>query len=216
MVSWREMSLRGKCKNVLKKNSINLNTQWGECLNTLEFHSMEFHCMEYHEMQCFTVWTEYSTYQRTGFVLHRDWCFYVSLIFIPPYSLFFLFRIHLKKVLVILDPPCIFLTFSISLSLSLIFIYVFLAVSGLSCSMRDLLLWCAGSSLRCEGFSLVVAQAGSVVEAHGLHCPATCGILVPRPGIKPKSPALEGGFLTTGPPGKSLHLFLKFPTFTDF
>ena len=26
---------------------------------------------------------------------------------------------------------------------------------------------------------------------------------VPRPGIKPTSPALEGGFLTTGPPRKS-------------
>ena len=25
----------------------------------------------------------------------------------------------------------------------------------------------------------------------------------PRPGIKPMSPALAGGFLTTGPPGKS-------------
>ena len=30
-----------------------------------------------------------------------------------------------------------------------------------------------------------------------------CGILVPPPGIGPTSPALEGGFLTTGPPGKS-------------
>ena len=30
-----------------------------------------------------------------------------------------------------------------------------------------------------------------------------CGILVPRPGIEPMSPALEGGFLTAGPPGKS-------------
>ena len=38
-------------------------------------------------------------------------------------------------------------------------------------------------------------QAGSV---------AACGILVPQQGIDPPSPALEGGFLTTGPPGKSL------------
>ena len=30
-----------------------------------------------------------------------------------------------------------------------------------------------------------------------------CGILVPRPGIKPTPPALEGDALTTGPPGKS-------------
>ena len=29
-----------------------------------------------------------------------------------------------------------------------------------------------------------------------------CGILAPQSGIKPKLPALEGGFLTTGPPGK--------------
>ena len=28
-------------------------------------------------------------------------------------------------------------------------------------------------------------------------------ILVPRPGVKPTSPALHCGFLTTGPPGKS-------------
>ena len=50
---------------------------------------------------------------------------------------------------------------------------------------------------------------GSVVAAHGLICPAACGILVPRPGIEPASPALEGGFLTTGPPGKSLNYKFK-------
>ena len=37
-----------------------------------------------------------------------------------------------------------------------------------------------------------------------------CGILVPCPRIDPISPALEGGFLTTGPPGRSLEfLFFK-------
>ena len=39
---------------------------------------------------------------------------------------------------------------------------------------------------------------------HGLSCPLACGILVPQPGIQPASPALEGRFLTPGPPGKSL------------
>ena len=34
--------------------------------------------------------------------------------------------------------------------------------------------------------------------------PQTCGILAPPPGIKPSAPALIGGVLTTGPPGKSL------------
>ena len=31
-----------------------------------------------------------------------------------------------------------------------------------------------------------------LVAAHGLSSPKACGILVPRPGIKPTSPALEG------------------------
>ena len=36
-----------------------------------------------------------------------------------------------------------------------------------------------------------------------LSCPEACGILVLGPGIKSTSPALAGGFLTTGPLGKS-------------
>ena len=43
-----------------------------------------------------------------------------------------------------------------------------------------------------------------LVVARGLSCPVACGILVPQPGIEPTSPAVEGRFLTTGPPGKSL------------
>ena len=34
-------------------------------------------------------------------------------------------------------------------------------------------------------------------------CSKACGILGPRPGIEPASPALKGGFLTTGQPGMS-------------
>ena len=41
------------------------------------------------------------------------------------------------------------------------------------------------------------------LEHAGLVAPLTCGFLVPRPGIEPASPALEGRFLTTRPPGKS-------------
>jgi len=40
---------------------------------------------------------------------------------------------------------------------------------------------------------------------HGLGCSAACGILVPRAGMVPP-PALEGGFLTTGPSGESVSL----------
>ena len=41
-----------------------------------------------------------------------------------------------------------------------------------------------------------------VVVAQGFSCPLACGILLPRPRIEPMSPALAGGLLTTGPPGK--------------
>ena len=43
------------------------------------------------------------------------------------------------------------------------------------------------------------ALSGSAVVVLGLSCPTACGILVPRPGMKPLFPALEGGLLTTGP-----------------
>ena len=37
--------------------------------------------------------------------------------------------------------------------------------------------------------------------ATGLRCSVAYGILVPGPGFEPTSPAFQGGFLTTGPPG---------------
>ena len=36
-----------------------------------------------------------------------------------------------------------------------------------------------------------------------------CGILAPRPGIEPIPPALEGGFLATGPPPLPFLLYLQ-------
>ena len=44
---------------------------------------------------------------------------------------------------------------------------------------------------------------GSVAVAHRLSCSETCGILAHRLGTEPMSPALQGGFLTIGPPVKS-------------
>ena len=52
--------------------------------------------------------------------------------------------------------------------------------------------------------ALELSCASSVVVVCGLSRPVACGILVPWPGIKSVSPALEGGFFITGPPGKSL------------
>ena len=79
-------------------------------------------------------------------------------------------------------------------------------------------------SFHCGGFSCCGAQAlgsqVSVVVAHGLSsCGSralerrlsSCGTRalllrsmwdLPRPGLKPMSPALASGFLTTAPPGK--------------
>ena len=61
---------------------------------------------------------------------------------------------------------------------------------------------------RCSAQTLVVV-CGLSSAAHRLRCPAACEILVPRLGIEPMSPALQGGFLTTGPPGKSLGYIFK-------
>ena len=49
-----------------------------------------------------------------------------------------------------------------------------------------------------QAFSRVAASTGSLVVVCRLSCPE-----VSRPGIEPASPAFKGGFLTTGPPGKS-------------
>ena len=54
----------------------------------------------------------------------------------------------------------------------------------------------ASSGLGC------VTQAFLVVIC-GLICSAACGILTPPLGIEPASPASQGRFLNTGPPGKS-------------
>ena len=88
-------------------------------------------------------------------------------------------------------------------------------MSGLSCSTCDLQCITQYLSLQHKD-SLVVGctlhsyskQAlecgGSVAAVHELSYPLAWGFLVPQPGIKPVTPELQGEFLTTGPPGKSL------------
>ena len=57
---------------------------------------------------------------------------------------------------------------------------------------------------RCSSPNSSVWCLGLVVVTHRLSRSAARGILVPQPGIEPASPpALQGGFLTTGPPRKS-------------
>ena len=76
--------------------------------------------------------------------------------------------------------------------------------------MRDLSLCDAGSLVVVHGFSscslLALECIDSLVVALHLSCPVACGILAPQLGIEPMSFALEEGFLTTGPHGKSITL----------
>ena len=114
--------------------------------------------------------------------------------------------------------------------------WVFIAACGLSLAAASRgysPLWCTGFSLWwplsvsehglqvhgpqqlwCTGFSSYGTQASAVV-AHRLH---SCGARAqplhgmwnpPGPGLKPVSPALASGFLTTAPPGKS-QVYLNF------
>ena len=97
--------------------------------------------------------------------------------------------------------PAFLCLFSKCLVLFFFLIYFIFGCAGSS-------LWPEGSEacgiffppLGCKGFSLW--SMGS--REHGLSsCPVARGILVPWPGIEPPSLALEGGVLTTGPPGES-------------
>ena len=93
------------------------------------------------------------------------------------------------------------------------YLFIYLAASGLSystwnlcCVMQDLLLWCLES--------LVVAQGlwnawTSEIVSRRLSCSMAGGILVSQWGIEPESPSSQGGFLTTGPPGKFLKNILS-------
>ena len=94
------------------------------------------------------------------------------------------------------------------------FFLFFLAVLGprcctrafSSCSERGLLSRCGVWASPCSGFPCCRAQAlggvGSVVVGHGFSCSVAWKDL-PGPGSEPVSPALAGGFLTTGPLGRS-------------
>ena len=72
---------------------------------------------------------------------------------------------------------------------------------------------CGAHAFPCGGLSCcgawVLGWQGSVVVAHWLSCPLACGILVPRAGMEPSSPALAGGFLTAGPPANYLSCYFS-------
>ena len=51
--------------------------------------------------------------------------------------------------------------------------------------------------------------SGSVAVMHGFSCPVSSGIVVPPPGVKPTSPALQDRFLTTDYQGSPEELTLN-------
>lgn len=79
-------------------------------------------------------------------------------------------------------------------------VYLHIAVSALR-GLGCLQLPCS----RARGLSGCRARESLAAEP-GLSCPVAHAKLVSRPGIKPVSPAGEGGFPTSGPRGKSLLL----------
>ena len=61
---------------------------------------------------------------------------------------------------------------------------------------------CLAAHLSCGTRGLFLRHEGSPAVVCRLSCPLACGLLVSQTSIKPASPALGGGFLPTGPPGK--------------
>ena len=107
------------------------------------------------------------------------------------------------------------------------YLFVYLAAFGLGCIMQDLSLWCIDSLVVARGLSNCRTQAPEHTDFincsvralwfwhEAFSCSAACGILVHQLEIEPKSPALQGRFLTTRPPRKS-HLFLYNWKFVHF
>ena len=75
-----------------------------------------------------------------------------------------------------------------------------------------LFIWLSGVLVAASGlsWSVQVPECVGLVVVFSLSCQMAYGILVSGPEIELASPALEGGFLTTGTPGSPSHLSLFF------
>ena len=73
---------------------------------------------------------------------------------------------------------------------------------------------CATGALSRERSDSQVVEQGlrsaHAPEARRFSCSSECRLSVPESGIEPTSLTLQGRFLTTGPPGKSLPIVLRF------
>ena len=86
-------------------------------------------------------------------------------------------------------------------------IYVFKHSVLIFGCVGSLLLHSGFLQLRCAGFSLRwplrLRSTGSVIVTQGLSSPEPCGIFRDQGSNPDHAPELAGGFLTTGPQGKS-------------
>ena len=83
----------------------------------------------------------------------------------------------------------------LSLVLTIFLLLIYLAALGLSSGTRD---------PHCVIWDFSLGCTGSKIAMHRFTCAMAWGILDPWSRIEPMSSALQGRFLTTGPPGKSL------------
>ena len=83
------------------------------------------------------------------------------------------------------------------------YLFIYLPCVGSQFQHAGSLLWwdpkCVGS---------VVAACGLSSYSAWAQCPIAFGVLIPRSGLEPMSPTLEGGFLTTSPPGSPCPIIL--------
>ena len=121
--------------------------------------------------------------------------FYISVLclffYISVLCLFFLYKCFVSFFLIYLCCVCFFyISVLCQFFLYICFICLFWS------------LW-NGGIFHCGAWTLVVSRMWtSVVLALKLNYLVACRILVPWPGIKPASPALQGRYLPTGPSGK--------------
>ena len=80
------------------------------------------------------------------------------------------------------------------------------AVAAAPFYLLKLFIYLTASGFHCSTWDIHWGKQASLAVVRGLSCPLACGILVPWPGMEPTPPALEGGLLTTGPPGQSQQL----------
>ena len=116
-------------------------------------------------------------------------CLYFRLLSLLPSQLIFLYHVCILKHVFVRLPWVLVAACRIFVA----------SCSVFRCGAQAQELWRGLSSCTCK-----LQIKGPVVVVSRLSCPTVLGILVPWPGIKPTSLALQGGFLTTEWPGSPI------------